>query len=123
MKCDFDQGWGGCCKTEVESGYCDKHKNLKCVSCGEPAAYLCEHTFQFICGEPLCNECKHGDPRKIEHKPKEYVNILMTVSVKTELIDGYWSDEEFPQIIVDAIKKTISSKYKDFKEVDVKLWK
>ena len=62
--CSYDCGWGGRCRSEAgEGGVCDKHRGLKCASCGETAVRECDHTgIQFVCGAPLCADCEHGAP-------------------------------------------------------------
>lgn len=37
--------------------FCKSHKQNKCVSCGNQATYECNHTGQFVCGAPLCDDC------------------------------------------------------------------
>lgn len=59
-KCKFDKAWIGQCKNEAdESGYCEEHKDVMCVSCGAKATRECPETGQFVCGAPLCDDCKH----------------------------------------------------------------
>ena len=55
MKCKFNMAWVGECQNKNP---CDKHKNIKCSICGKPATRECEETYQFVCGHPLCNDCK-----------------------------------------------------------------
>ena len=58
--CKFQLAWIGRCKNSaVENGMCEKHKNLKCISCGAPATHQCSETGQFVCGYPLCDDCEH----------------------------------------------------------------
>jgi hypothetical protein len=58
--CNFIEAWIGKCKEPAdESGYCEKHKKEKCVSCGSQATHTCDETGQFVCGAPLCNDCEH----------------------------------------------------------------
>ena len=54
--CNFDEAWGGKCKTE---GLCEKHSHLVCVSCGSKATRSCDATGSLCCGEPLCDNCEH----------------------------------------------------------------
>ena len=59
-ECGFDVAWVGKCRTMVENGtMCDEHKDIVCVSCGNPATHTCSETGQFVCGAPLCDECEH----------------------------------------------------------------
>ena len=59
-KCKFDKAWIGQCKNEAdESGFCEEHKGIKCVSCGAQATHECGETGQFVCGAPLCDDCEH----------------------------------------------------------------
>ena len=60
-KCLFDEAWVVVCgKSANVSGFCDKHENVKCVSCGSQATRTCSQTGQFVCGEPLCSCCTHN---------------------------------------------------------------
>ena len=59
-KCKWQEAWIGQCKEEAdESGFCGKHKDKKCSSCGSEATHTCSETGQFVCGAPLCNDCEH----------------------------------------------------------------
>lgn len=58
--CRFDLAWIGQCKNVAdESGFCEKHKDIKCVSCGEQATHECAETMGLVCGAPLCDNCEH----------------------------------------------------------------
>lgn len=60
LTCHFDLAWIGQCKnTADESGFCEKHKDIKCVSCGEQATHECAETIGLVCGAPLCDNCEH----------------------------------------------------------------
>lgn len=60
-RCKFSKAWIGHCKEEAnESGYCDKHQQEKCCSCGAQATCSCDETFQFVCGCALCDDCTHN---------------------------------------------------------------
>lgn len=37
--------------------FCNSHKGKTCVSCGSQATKECNHTGQFVCGAPLCDDC------------------------------------------------------------------
>lgn len=54
--CGFDEAWIGKCKNTCP---CEKHGNLKCISCNEIATRSCDETGQFVCGAPLCDNCEH----------------------------------------------------------------
>jgi len=62
MKCKFDLGWSGKCKSDAIKGkeYCEEHLEVKCKSCGIQATHLCGETGQFVCGAPLCDDCTHN---------------------------------------------------------------
>ena len=61
MRCNFSKAWIGKCKNEAdESGFCEEHRAVKCVSCGKQATHECDETGQFVCGAPLCDECTHN---------------------------------------------------------------
>lgn len=59
-KCAYDVAWIGRCGREAAEGEtcCEKHRGVKCASCGAPATRECDHTGQFVCGFPLCNDCE-----------------------------------------------------------------
>lgn len=56
--CGFSMAYVGSCKsTEISNnGQCEKHQD-KC-SCGELATNSCAHAGQFVCGRPLCDNCR-----------------------------------------------------------------
>lgn len=58
--CKFKVAWVGICKKPSTNGWCSEHEELACVSCGQKATKTCDFTGQFVCGEPLCDDCKHG---------------------------------------------------------------
>lgn len=61
-KCKFDIAWGGLCGDPAdETGMCEKHRGMKCRSCGAQATRECSYTGQFVCGAPLCDNCTHTD--------------------------------------------------------------
>jgi hypothetical protein len=58
--CGFSMAWVGRCKNPAEPGKrCQQHAGKVCVSCGQPATHECDETGQFVCGEPLCDDCTH----------------------------------------------------------------
>jgi hypothetical protein len=60
MKCKFELAWIGVCNEIAdESGFCAKHKDIKCVSCGKQATQQCSETMGLVCGAPLCDDCEH----------------------------------------------------------------
>jgi len=60
ITCRFKSAWGReCGKMADDSGFCEKHKNIKCVSCSEQATHLCSEQSWFVCGAPLCDNCEH----------------------------------------------------------------
>lgn len=69
MKCKFDIAWcGSCGKDADESGFCEKHRNIKCTSCGSQAARECDASMGVVCGFPLCGNCEHTSDHN--HRPK-----------------------------------------------------
>ena len=56
MTCQYDIAWYGKCG-KGEGEFCEKHAQVKCVSCGAQATHECCYTGQFVCGAPLCNDC------------------------------------------------------------------
>jgi hypothetical protein len=60
VTCRFDKAWVGKCGKEAdESGFCEEHKGIKCVSCGAQATRECPETIGLVCGAPLCDDCEH----------------------------------------------------------------
>jgi hypothetical protein len=58
--CKFQKAWvGQCDKPIFKDGMCEEHAKELCVSCGKPATHTCSETGQFVCGEPLCDDCEH----------------------------------------------------------------
>lgn len=59
------------CGFEFYSGHCNKlkpcpdHVDTKCVSCKEHAVRACDYEGQFVCGAPLCGECKYRTTDKV----------------------------------------------------------
>lgn len=54
--CGFLEAWVGRCRNPNP---CSKHAEQACRSCGATATQNCSETGQFVCGEPLCNDCEH----------------------------------------------------------------
>lgn len=59
--CGFSIAWVGSCKAKAdETGFCDKHKKVKC-RCGRQAIRECDTTVgPFVCGFPTCGKCTHS---------------------------------------------------------------
>lgn len=68
--CGFGRAWSTPCPEIVpaKGERCDFHRDLFCVSCGEPATHECSHAGQFVCGLPLCNWCWHGLRKHERHR-------------------------------------------------------
>lgn len=74
-ECNFYMAWKGPCPNlvkDMRERYCEEHKGVKCVICGEQATHKCYHTKVKVCGAPLCDsdDCKerhylkaHGDDK------------------------------------------------------------
>jgi hypothetical protein len=94
MQCKFQDGWAGQCKNDAEeSGFCEKHKDVKCSSCGEHATHSCSETMgPLVCGEPLCDNCEHtiysdgtnGGLGSIGHLPEGYKDHCKKTDQKYE---------------------------------------
>lgn len=56
--CCYAEPWQGECgsKAILDNGQCDRHQS-KC-SCGKVATHGCSHAGQFVCGRPLCDDCR-----------------------------------------------------------------
>lgn len=56
--CQYDMPWRGSCGSKIilDNGQCEDHQD-KC-SCGKLATHGCAHAGQFVCGRPLCDDCK-----------------------------------------------------------------
>lgn len=57
-KCSYSMAWIGLCKAECSDQFCEKHSTVNCCVCGAQATNECNHTGQFVCGSPLCDECE-----------------------------------------------------------------
>ena len=79
-----------CNALKGESGFCSRHTGKRCSVCGEQATRECNHTGQFVCGAPLCDDregfvdssqpsgswgfMNHGHRQKMNaQKPREMV--------------------------------------------------
>lgn len=61
IPCQFDEGGWAPCKKPSTNGWCSKHENAKCSSCGEHAARSCDAQMGGLgCGADLCDKCQHG---------------------------------------------------------------
>ena len=56
--CKFDIAWRGRCGTACQGQVCEQHEKVKCCVCGAQATHECDHTGQFVCGAPLCDNCE-----------------------------------------------------------------
>ena len=60
--CTYWPSWQPQCRQTCEGEFCEKHANIMCCVCGSKAVHECDHTGQFVCGAPLCNNCEgHTD--------------------------------------------------------------
>lgn len=109
MKCKFTEAWvGRCKKNSDESKYCEKHKDIKCVSCGKQATHACHETMGLVCGSPICDDCEHtiyengcnsGAPLPKNHKSH---------CKKTEQVYKPWYIEEYiKEYGIEAYNKTL----------------
>lgn len=57
--CRFNMAWVGHCNQPCVGDICEKHAKKKC-RCGKQATRECSHAGQFVCGAPLCDDCKCG---------------------------------------------------------------
>lgn len=65
---DRKRGEGGCawetygylCPVDAIPGtdFCEGHGNKVCRNCAEPATHGCPRELQFVCGAPLCDNCR-----------------------------------------------------------------
>lgn len=58
VTCQYVLPWQGQCKcTDIlDNGNCKEHQD-RC-SCGKLATHGCAHAGQFVCGRPLCDDCR-----------------------------------------------------------------
>ena len=56
--CRYDLAWRGPCRQHSENDICEFHSKIKCQVCGAQATKECDHTGQFVCGTPLCDNCE-----------------------------------------------------------------
>lgn len=56
--CNFCPPWSQPCGSTkiLDNGQCENHQG-KC-SCGKVATHACSFAGQFICGRPLCDDCR-----------------------------------------------------------------
>jgi len=93
--CKWNESWIGICNEPAdESGFCEKHKVKVCVCCKGIATRSCDHTGQFVCGAPLCDNCSHGVPSLEKpgflglgggHHPNEEVEEMIEKEYGVEL--------------------------------------
>lgn len=61
VPCQFDRGGWAPCKKPSTNGWCSKHENATCSSCGEHATRSCDAQMGGLgCGTHLCDKCQHG---------------------------------------------------------------
>lgn len=64
-KCQYQLAWQGQCNADCADRFCTVHQQVTCSVCWEQATHECEHTGQFVCGAPLCDNCEgHTDISK-----------------------------------------------------------
>jgi len=90
--CKFNIAWVGECQNPRP---CEKHSELKCVSCNNPATHSCDETGQCVCGEPLCDDCEHlifpeGDNGGVGFNQQKPPKGLKRHLPKTEQIYQPW---------------------------------
>ncbi|HNW71610.1 MAG TPA: hypothetical protein PKZ36_00660 [Candidatus Paceibacterota bacterium] len=84
IPCQFNAGGWNPCKKPTDNGWCSKHENLKCVSCGEKAVKSCDVQMGGLgCGSPLCKTCEHKPGGEWGHVTKEIAK-QMRVAAKKE---------------------------------------
>lgn len=72
-ECKYNLAWIGFCKeTADESGFCEKHKGIKCVGCGEQSTRECPETMSLVCGAPICDNCHHTYGEKRHDKKNNH---------------------------------------------------
>jgi hypothetical protein len=61
--CKYSIPWVGQCKNDTPKNqmFCKEHLNMKCSICGEQAVKGCDSCHNFVCGYPVCDNCKHCD--------------------------------------------------------------
>ena len=59
--CPWIRAWIGPCGKQGHGGnaLCKDHHGKRCVGCGALATQGCGHTGQFVCGAPICPNCRH----------------------------------------------------------------
>lgn len=74
--CRFEVGWRGECGKPTDNGLCSEHEGLECVVCDEQATHTCDYTGSspFVCGAPLCDNCKHEPYSKDAPFPSKHLN-------------------------------------------------
>lgn len=73
MRCKFGKAWIGPCGAWADnSGFCEIHRPLRCIKCGDPATQECDHATSLVCGFPLCKKCNHNTVRAL--KPRVHID-------------------------------------------------
>lgn len=55
--CKFIRAYIGKCNLEPNNNFCKEHAKVIC-KCGKQAIHECSQINQFVCGKPLCDDCK-----------------------------------------------------------------
>jgi len=84
IPCKFEIAWVGECNQPTDNGWCSKHENKICISCGKKAVGECDNTGgSFVCGAPLCKDCCHT-PYGDGHITKEVAEVIYKNRKKEE---------------------------------------
>ena len=90
-KCRFELAWvGKCSKVADNSGFCQEHKDIKCVSCGSQATRECPETMGLVCGVPLCDDCEHTIQSNGCNSGGEIPEGMSSHCKKTEQVNKPW---------------------------------
>ena len=99
IPCKFEISWQGRCNRPSTNGWCSKHEELKCCSCGAKATRECDHTSSLVCGTPLCKTCHHsldGDghvtgevyEKQIQKRKQDEIALKQSRTSPVQRLDG-----------------------------------
>lgn len=99
--CGFNEAWVGACKNPKP---CEKHDSLKCCSCGAPATHSCDETCQFVCGAPLCDNCKHATAKDGTNgmRSGEFLTGKMHIKKTEKEYKPWWLQDKEEEEVINA---------------------
>lgn len=122
IPCQFDaRGWAPCKKPST-NGWCSKHEQLKCGSCGKQAVTSCDAQMGGLaCGTPLCADCTHsydGDGGHVtkevaaEHRRKKEEEKAARVASRTSPVQRMNEELGVPDTLFELLKGDWQKEYR-----------